>query len=66
MPIYMYILQRVRIACNATAVLVMAVSIRLSVRLSICLSVLPSHSGVLSRQMKLRSRGFHSQVAQSF
>ena len=30
------------------------------------LSVFPSHSGVLSRRMKLRSCGFHSQVAQSF
>jgi len=30
------------------------------------LSVFPSHSGVLSIRMKLRSCGFHCQVAQSF
>ena len=37
-----------------------------SVRPSVCLSVCPpSHSGVLSRRMKLRSCGFHRQVGQS-
>ena len=36
-----------------------------SVRLSVCPSVLPSHSGVLSRRMKLRSCGFHRQVGHS-
>ena len=50
-----WFLPRVRTACSATAVL------------RPCLSVCPpSHSGVLLRRMKLRSCGFHYQVAKSF
>ena len=37
----------------------------LSVRPSVCLSVLPSRSGVLSRLMKIRSCGFQHLVGQS-
>ena len=54
----LYFLQRVRIAriadrCNSQSD-------------SVCLSLLPSHSGVLSRRMKKRSRGFQRHVGQSF
>ena len=52
-------LQCVRIACNASAVIA-------TVFLSVYLSVRPSHSTVLSRRIKIRSCGFHCQVARSF
>ena len=49
-----------------TAVYATSESVHPSVRLSVCLSICPpSHSGVLSRRMKLRSCGFHRQVRQS-
>ena len=56
-------LQRVGITASyASAVYATAVSVRLSVRLSVRPS---SHAGIVSRQMKLRSCGFHQQVGQS-
>ena len=51
-------LQRVGIACYADGCISHG-----RVCLSVCLS--PSHSGVLSKRMKLRSCGFHQQVGQS-
>ena len=52
-------LQRVGIAESySSAVYAMMLSVRLSVRP-------PSHSGVLSRRMKLLTCGFHRQVGQS-
>jgi len=44
------------------AVLLTSVSVRPSVRLSVRR---PSHAGIVSRRMKLRSCGFHHQVGQS-
>ena len=53
-------LQRVGIACYADRCICYG-----RIRPAVCSSVLPSHSGVLSRRMKLRSCGFHHQVGQS-
>ena len=53
-------LQRVGIACYADGCISHG-----RVCVSVCLPVLPSHAGIVSRRMKLRSCGFHCQVAQS-
>jgi len=49
---------------SASALLAVIARPFLSVHASVCPSVLPSHSGVLSRRMKTRSCGFQPQVGQ--
>jgi len=62
-PLLLRFLQRIRIAPNADR----CNSQMISVYPSVCLSVFrPSHSGVLSRRIKIRSCGFQHQVGISF
>ena len=50
---------------SASALLAMQSTVLARGILSVCPSVLPSHSGVLSRQMKIRSCGFQCLVGHS-
>jgi len=51
---------------SASALHAMQTAVIARAILSVCLSVRPSHFGVLSRRMKIRSCGFQRQVGKSF
>jgi len=51
---------------SASALLAMQTAVIAKADLSVCLSVRPSHPGVLSRRMKIRSCGLQYQIGKSF
>jgi len=51
---------------SVSALLAVQTAVTATAILSVCPPVLPSHSGVLSRWMKVRSCGFQHQVGKSF